>query len=85
MTPSSKDVMVGINRLAHEFNGVIEGAHETVEFGEEVTFRIFRTDGGSDYEAAQKITSEIAGFRLQAFDLVIGAGYQYTLPFYYLK
>ncbi len=83
--PVSKDVMIGVNRLAHEFNGVIEGTAETVEFGKKVTFRIFQTDGGSDYEAAQMISSEIAGFGLQAFDLVIGAGYQYGLPFYYLN
>ena len=48
-------------------------------------FRIFQTSGGYDYAASEKITAMLQSFNLQSFDLIIGAGSEYGLPFYYIN
>ncbi|HAK46425.1 MAG TPA: hypothetical protein DCO79_10975 [Spirochaeta sp.] len=79
--PLAEDVMIGVNKLAREFNGTIHGIQEMVEFGSEVEFRIFTTTGGNDNKAVSKITESLRSLNLDTFELVIGAGFHYSLPF----
>ncbi len=79
--PVSADVMIGINRLAQEFNGTIHGREETVEFGDEVDFTILVTEGLDDtHSNIDEVTEQIRGFDPGQYDLVFGAGYHYMEP-----
>ena len=79
--PVSADVMIGINRLAREFNGTIYGREETVEFGDEVGFTILVTEGlDNTHSNIDEVTERIRGFDPGQYDLVFGAGYHYMEP-----
>ena len=83
--PAVREAMIGVNRAAREYGGVIYGLNETVEYGGDAEFLIFQTDGGYGLEAAERIAETLRSFDLQSFDLIIGVGSQYGLPFYYIN
>lgn len=76
------DVMIGINRLARDFDGTIHGREETVEFGEKVDFHIFTTRDLVNGGTVGNLTASLRGFGLERFGLVIGSGFHYAEPFF---
>lgn len=79
--PMSANVMIGINRLAQEFNGTIHGREEVVDFGGEVDFTILETEGlDNSHSNIDALTDKIRGFEPDQYDMVFGAGYHYAEP-----
>jgi len=79
--PMADDVMIGINRLAREFDGTIHGREETVEFGGEADFTILETAGLDDTQSnIDALTEEIRALDPGRYDLVFGAGFHYHDP-----
>ncbi|MGC9312784.1 MAG: BMP family ABC transporter substrate-binding protein [Sediminispirochaetaceae bacterium] len=79
--PMASDVMIGINRLAQEFNGTIYGREGTIEFGHEAEFTILVTEGlDGTHSNIDAVTEKIRGFDPGRYDMVFGAGYHYREP-----
>jgi len=76
---TAEDVMIGINRLARDFDGTIHGRNEVVEFGGRAEFHVRVTD---DLETAgvAGLTDQLRVIADEGFDLVVCSGYHYAEP-----
>lgn len=70
------DVMIGVNRAAREFAGFIDGREGKIDYGDAVEFAVLETPDDSS-----KIERALPRLGLEKYDLVIGAGFLFGLPF----